>query len=60
MVAELRGRNYAENVQLLCEYDPHPPFNAGSIHTAPPEVKAMMAQMLTPFQAKVRAAANDI
>ncbi len=60
MVAELRDRNYAENVQLLCEYDPHPPFNAGSIHTAPPEVTTMMGRMLTPFQTKVRAAADRI
>jgi transcriptional regulator GlxA family with amidase domain len=60
MVAELRDRNYAENVQLLCEYDPHPPFDAGSTHTAPREVKAMMEQMLTPFQARVRAAGRLI
>jgi putative intracellular protease/amidase len=60
MVAELRGRTYAESVQLLCEYDPHPPFNAGSIHTAPPDVKAMMGQMLTPFQDHVHAAAKGI
>jgi cyclohexyl-isocyanide hydratase len=57
MIAELRDRNYAENVELLCEYDPHPPFNAGSTHTAPPEVRAMMENMLKPFQTKARAAA---
>jgi putative intracellular protease/amidase len=56
MVAELRGTIYAESVQLLCEYDPHPPFNAGSVHTAPTGVKAMMRSMLSPFQANVRAA----
>jgi putative intracellular protease/amidase len=59
MIAELRDANYAESVQLLCEYDPHPPFSAGSIHTAPPEVKAMMTEMLSPFAAKVRAAAQN-
>jgi putative intracellular protease/amidase len=60
MVAELRGPVYAESVQLLCEYDPHPPFNAGSVHTAPAEVHAMMQGMLAPFQANVRAAAVAI
>jgi len=60
MVAELRGRNYAETVQLICEYDPHPPFNSGSIHTAPPEVKAMTGDMFTPFQAQIHAAAERV
>ncbi len=36
MIAEMRGDTYAQMAQLLCEYDPHPPFNAGSAHTAPP------------------------
>lgn len=42
MVAEMRGGVYAQMAQLLCEYDPQPPFNAGSTHTAPPEVLAAM------------------
>jgi putative intracellular protease/amidase len=60
MVAELRDANYAQNVQLLCEYDPHPPFDAGSIHTAPSEVQAMMRGMLSPFADQVRASAKSI
>jgi putative intracellular protease/amidase len=60
MVAELRGPVYAESVQLLCEYAPHPPFNAGSVHTAPADVKAMMQGMWTPFEANVRAAAMGL
>lgn len=60
MVAELRDRNYAENVQLLCEYDPHPPFDAGSTHTAPPEVRAMMGQMLAGFPGQARAIAAGL
>ncbi len=31
MVAELRDRTYAECCQLMSEYDPDPPFNAGSM-----------------------------
>ena len=36
MVAELRDPVYAQGVQLGCEYDPQPPFHAGSTRTAPP------------------------
>jgi putative intracellular protease/amidase len=60
MIAELRDRNYAENVQLLCEYDPHPPFDAGSTHTAPPQVRAMMQSHLAPFHQKAEAAARTL
>jgi putative intracellular protease/amidase len=60
MIAELRDRNYAQNVQLLCEYDPHPPFDAGSLPTAPPEVRATMQNMLAPFHMKAEAAARSI
>ena len=52
MVAELRDRTYAECVQLVDEYDPNPPFNAGSMKTAPAEVKAPMVEMLAGFTKK--------
>jgi putative intracellular protease/amidase len=60
MIAELRDAQYARSVQLLCEYDPHPPFDSGSIRTAPPEVTSMMRSMLSPFHDQVRAAALAI
>jgi cyclohexyl-isocyanide hydratase len=40
LVAELVGQSTAEGVQLRLEYDPHPPFEAGSPDTAPPDVLA--------------------
>lgn len=49
LVGELRDRHYAEAVQLLAEYDPQPPFNAGSPEKAPPEVKSMMDAMFVEF-----------
>jgi len=49
MLAELRDRTYAECCQLMSEYDPHPPFNAGSLKTAPADVKAPMIEMLAAF-----------
>jgi cyclohexyl-isocyanide hydratase len=60
MVAQLRDADYAQSLQLLCEYDPHPPFNSGSIHTAPPHVRAMMEAMLSPFRDQVHAVAKSI
>lgn len=54
MVAELRDPTYAQGVQLGCEYDPQPPFNAGSIKTAPADVKAIMASMYASFPGRVR------
>jgi putative intracellular protease/amidase len=49
MVAELRDKTYAECCQLMSEYDPNPPFNSGSLKTAPPLVKTSMTQLLAPF-----------
>lgn len=58
MVAELRNKIYAECSQLMSEYDPHPPFNAGSMHTAPAEVKKAMTELVADFskQAEVLSA----
>ena len=60
MLAELRDRNYAENVQLLCEYDPQPPFHAGSLESAPPEVRAKMSHLLEGFVGRAHAAAGSL
>ncbi len=40
VVAELLGRAQAEAIQLLLEYAPAPPFDAGRPDSAPPEVLA--------------------
>jgi cyclohexyl-isocyanide hydratase len=58
MVAELRDHTYAECTQLMSEYDPDPPFNAGSMKTAPPKVKAAMIQMAVDFTKKAEALAS--
>lgn len=38
LFAEIAGERAAQQVQLLIEYDPRPPFDAGSDRTAPAEV----------------------
>ncbi len=60
MLAEMRDRTYAEGVQLMCEYDPHPPFNAGSTHTAPLHVRAMIQTMVVGFPGQIGDVAREI
>nr|WP_314072959.1 DJ-1/PfpI family protein [uncultured Roseococcus sp.] len=38
VAARLRGQAVAEGIQLYMQYDPHPPFQAGTPESAPPEV----------------------
>jgi cyclohexyl-isocyanide hydratase len=44
LVAQLRGEDEAKAIQLGIEYDPHPPFNAGSPKTAEPEIVARVRE----------------
>ncbi len=38
LLGEVSGEEFAQTVQLLIEYDPQPPFDAGSTSKAPPEI----------------------
>jgi transcriptional regulator GlxA family with amidase domain len=38
LVAKIAGPELAQAIQLGLEYDPHPPFDAGSPHKAPAEI----------------------
>ena len=38
LIAALYGPRHAMMAQLAIEYDPHPPFNAGSVTTAPADI----------------------
>ena len=42
LIDRIAGATVARAVQLGIEYDPRPPFAAGSPHTAPPEVVAVV------------------
>jgi transcriptional regulator GlxA family with amidase domain len=50
LAAELAGADVAQAIQLRIEYDPEPPFDTGSIATAPAHVVAL-AQSPTPAAA---------
>ena len=47
---DLVDRTTAEAIQLRLEYDPAPPFNAGSPETAPPDVLAAIKERIGPSQ----------
>lgn len=59
LIARLRGVNYAKAIQLQAEYAPEPPFDAGTLASAPSEVAAAMSGMLAPFEEQVRAVARQ-
>jgi cyclohexyl-isocyanide hydratase len=44
VVAAVHGARVAQAIQLLLEYDPAPPFDAGSPATAPPELVAEIVE----------------
>ncbi|MXP55633.1 MULTISPECIES: DJ-1/PfpI family protein [unclassified Pantoea] len=53
---ELFGRDVAENIQLQMEYDPAPPFHAGSPRSASPERLAQAQNQMHDFIARRREA----
>jgi cyclohexyl-isocyanide hydratase len=52
LVAHLVDRKTAEAIQLRLEYNPAPPFNAGSPDTAPAEIVALLREKIAPSQAR--------
>jgi cyclohexyl-isocyanide hydratase len=52
LVSQLVDRKTAEAIQLRIEYNPAPPFNAGSPDTAPAEIVAFMKERIAPAQAR--------
>lgn len=60
MVGELRDQFYAECIQLVAEYDPHPPYNSGSVHTAPAKVRESIRPLFDGFRAHARDLAREL
>jgi cyclohexyl-isocyanide hydratase len=58
LVARLRDRQYAEGLQLLAEYDPTPPFDAGTPAKASQANRDMMTAMFTDFLVRAHDAAK--
>ena len=64
LVAAIRGEEHAKFVQLSLEYDPAPPFDAGSPEKAEPAVRerydAMVRRMAGDRDARTRAIAEKV
>lgn len=60
LVAKLRDADYARGMQLLAEYQPQPPFDAGTPERAPPSTTKMMTDMFAPFVDSARQTAQSI
>lgn len=43
LAGRIAGRTTAEAIQLMIEYDPQPPFDAGSLDKAPQAAKDLLA-----------------
>jgi cyclohexyl-isocyanide hydratase len=56
VVAELMGAAVAQEVQLQMEYDPEPPYQAGSPRTAAPALVAATREKIGSFLARRRVA----
>lgn len=54
VLAILRGEDEARRIQLLMEYDPHPPFNSGHPRIASPELVAEVRSATTAMMDKRR------
>jgi cyclohexyl-isocyanide hydratase len=52
LVSILVNRQAAEAIQLRLEYNPAPPYDAGSPDTAPPEILALVKERIAPAQAR--------
>ena len=58
IVERLRGTAHAQRVQLVAEYDPHPPLASGSPTQAPADITATARAYFVPFMARLREAAS--
>ncbi len=54
LLSRLRDDEYAQSVQLLAEYDPHPPHQSGTPAQATPRVKGLIASMFDGLRDDIR------
>lgn len=58
LCALLKGDDNAKQIQLIIEYAPEPPFNAGEPETAPPEIVERLLKARAPVTEQAAAAAR--
>jgi cyclohexyl-isocyanide hydratase len=60
LAGKLRGDDYGRCLELMLEYDPEPPFRAGTPAKAGPRVTQAMTRMYQPLNQSARAAAKRV
>jgi hypothetical protein len=55
LAERIGGEDMAKAIQLGIEYDPDPPFDAGSPDTAPPELVELLKTVLVQAEAEAQA-----
>ncbi len=58
LAGKLRGADYGRAVELMLEYDPHPPFHTGTPAEAPANVRETIAKMYAPLNQAAQASAE--
>jgi cyclohexyl-isocyanide hydratase len=59
IVGRLRDTEYAQGMQLLAEYAPQPPYDAGTPDKAPPAIKAMIFGMFDGLRDEMKATSRS-
>ena len=59
LAARIAGDDFAQTVQLMIEYDPEPPFDAGSSAKAPPQIVETLRGLAADYRAQEGAAAAE-
>jgi cyclohexyl-isocyanide hydratase len=49
LAAKLRGEDYGRSLELMLEYDPHPPFLSGTPADARADIRDLMTRMYAPL-----------
>jgi cyclohexyl-isocyanide hydratase len=60
LAAMVKNEFYAKTIQLMMEYDPHPPYASGSPANSDPASVAMLQAMVIPFIQGIKTSAAQI
>jgi cyclohexyl-isocyanide hydratase len=58
LAGKLRGQDYGRALELMLEYDPHPPFHSGTPAEAPTNVRDVATSMYAPLLKLAQASAE--
>jgi cyclohexyl-isocyanide hydratase len=58
LAGKLRGPDYGRALELMLEYDPHPPFHSGTPADAPTNVRDVATSMYAPLVKSAQASAD--